>query len=224
MSASPLAAARRAAASKASPFRRQGTRHRGISYRERADGSRTYFVTVGSRHLRVDGGEREALLVQADLRSKQARGLRVTLVETTFAELAEEWFEIGRARWRRSTENGYRMSRVSTGRSRRETSSGRAAMSTSHACSATSLSTQPPETDAASSPRCSNRKLRSERLRSIFSDRIALHVSFASIEEGRRWQRLRPLGDGSPRERSWWACRRFDAASPFSACWRLQSS
>jgi integrase len=94
---------------KASPFKRQGTRHRGISYRERDDGSRTYYVAVGSRHLRVDGGEREALLVQAELRSKQVRGLRVTPAATTFAELAEQWFEIGKARWRRSTQNGYRI-------------------------------------------------------------------------------------------------------------------
>jgi integrase len=94
---------------KASPFKRQPTRHRGVSYRERDGGGRTYFVTVGSRHLRVDGGEREALLVQADLRSKQGRGLRVTPVATTFGELAEEWFELGTARWRRSTQTGYRI-------------------------------------------------------------------------------------------------------------------
>jgi hypothetical protein len=36
---------------KASPFKRQRMRHRGVSYRERDDGGRTYFVSVGSRLL-----------------------------------------------------------------------------------------------------------------------------------------------------------------------------
>jgi hypothetical protein len=53
---------------KTDPYKRYRTRQRGITYRIREDGSRTYYVTAGSRHPRVDGGEREALLVQADLR------------------------------------------------------------------------------------------------------------------------------------------------------------
>jgi integrase len=89
-------------------FKRYATRHRGISYRPRSDGGRTYYVTAGSRHLRVDGGEKEALLVQADLRSKKARGVRVTPAATTFAELAAEWFEARKSSWRPSTQNGYR--------------------------------------------------------------------------------------------------------------------
>jgi integrase len=98
-----------AKANKKNPYKRYETRHTGITYRVRSDGGRTYFVTVGSRHLRVDGGEKEALLVQADLRSRQARGLRVTPDATTFAELAENWFENGKVRWRRSTQGGYRI-------------------------------------------------------------------------------------------------------------------
>lgn len=90
------------------PYKRWPTRYPGISYRERCDGSRTYYVANGSRHLRVDGGEQEALLVQADLRSKRARGLRVTPLPTTFRTVAEAWFTRGCARWRLSTQKGYR--------------------------------------------------------------------------------------------------------------------
>lgn len=94
---------------KPDPFKRHSTRYRGISYRERADGSRSYYVYAQGRHQLVDGGEREALLVQADLRGKAGRGLRVTPVETTFAELAEEWFSLRSPGWRPSTRNGYRI-------------------------------------------------------------------------------------------------------------------
>jgi hypothetical protein len=91
------------------PYKRHKTRHPGISYRVKEDGSRTYFVTIGSRHLRVDGGEQEALLVQADLKLKKARGLRVTPLPTSFRQVAEAWFERGTARWRGSTQDGYRI-------------------------------------------------------------------------------------------------------------------
>jgi integrase len=91
------------------PYKRWPSRYPGISYRARADGSRTYYVARGSRHLRVDGGEQEALLVQADLRSKKGRGLRVTPLPVTFAELAARWFERNAPRWRRSTKRGYRI-------------------------------------------------------------------------------------------------------------------
>ena len=48
------------------PTRRHGTRYRGISYRERADGTRTYSVYFRGRYVGVDGGEKEALAKQAD--------------------------------------------------------------------------------------------------------------------------------------------------------------
>jgi hypothetical protein len=80
---------------KRDPYKRYKTRYPGITYREKEDGSRTYYVTVGSRHRKVDGGEQEALLVQADLRSKKARGLRITPLPTTFRQVAEKWFERG---------------------------------------------------------------------------------------------------------------------------------
>jgi 2-dehydro-3-deoxyphosphogluconate aldolase/(4S)-4-hydroxy-2-oxoglutarate aldolase len=43
------------------PHKRIKTRHRGITYRLRADGSRTYYVYASGRFLAVDGGEKEAL-------------------------------------------------------------------------------------------------------------------------------------------------------------------
>jgi integrase len=92
------------------PYKRHKTRYPGITYREKEDGGRTYYVTVGSRHLKVDGGEQEALLVQADMRSKKARGLRVTPPPTTLGEVAQAWFERGCVRWRRSTQRGYKVS------------------------------------------------------------------------------------------------------------------
>jgi integrase len=72
-------------------FTRHTTRHRGISYRLRADGSRVYSVYIKGTYRTVEGGEREALALQADLRGKVARGERVTLTRTTFAEAAEQW-------------------------------------------------------------------------------------------------------------------------------------
>ncbi len=91
------------------PSTRHSTRHRGVSYRERADGGRTYYVYADGKHHRVDGGEQEALLVQAELRGRLARGLRVTPDQTTFSELAETWYATGSARWRPSTQEGYRI-------------------------------------------------------------------------------------------------------------------
>jgi integrase len=88
---------------------RISTRYRGISYRERDDGSRVFYVYADGRHHRVEGNEKEALLVQAHLRGKKARGLRVTPDKTTFGQLAKEWFEIGKTRWATSTQNGYRV-------------------------------------------------------------------------------------------------------------------
>jgi integrase len=45
------------------------------------------------RYVQVEGGEREALAFQADLRGKVARGQRVSPAKVTFAEVAELWFE-----------------------------------------------------------------------------------------------------------------------------------
>ena len=74
------------------PYLRIPTRHRGISYRPRADGTRQYTVCFQGRYIGVEGGEREALAKQAELRGKAARGERpVTSTRATFAEVAEQW-------------------------------------------------------------------------------------------------------------------------------------
>jgi len=74
------------------PLKRHRTRHRGISYRLRADRSRQYAVFFQGRYLGVEGGEQEALAKQAELRGKAARGERtVAPTRVTFAEVAEQW-------------------------------------------------------------------------------------------------------------------------------------
>ena len=73
------------------PFKRHKTRHPGISYRLRADGSRAYNVYAQGRQHPVAGGEAEALTLQADLRSKQARGIRNKVSKLKFETLAQEW-------------------------------------------------------------------------------------------------------------------------------------
>src|SRR4051812_46208094 len=75
------------------PFKRRKTRHPGISYRLRGDGSRTYSVYFRGKYLSVVGGEQDALARQAELRSQAAKGEAVVLPgRETFAEVAELWF------------------------------------------------------------------------------------------------------------------------------------
>jgi integrase len=88
--------------------RRNKTRHRGVSYRKRADGSRSYSVFFQGRYLAAGTTEKEALAKQADLRGRQAKGERIVVpTKTTFAELAEQWFE-SKHRLRAWTRRGYR--------------------------------------------------------------------------------------------------------------------
>jgi integrase-like protein len=74
------------------PFKRHRTRHRGVTYRVRADGSRQYFVYAQGKQHPVEGGEREALVRQAELRGKVARGEKIAPVKVRFQEVAEQWF------------------------------------------------------------------------------------------------------------------------------------
>ena len=41
------------------PFKRNKTRYRGVTYRFRSDGSRTYSVYFQGSHVAVKGGEKE---------------------------------------------------------------------------------------------------------------------------------------------------------------------
>jgi integrase len=77
----------------ADPTRRQKTRHRGISYRQRRDGTRTYSVYWKGRYVSAGTTEQEAIAKQADIRGKAGRGERVTSTRATFDEVAELWFE-----------------------------------------------------------------------------------------------------------------------------------
>ena len=77
---------------------RVATRHRGISYRILKDGSKSYSVYWRGSYVKVDGGEAEARLAQAELRAADARGNRsVTLrpaeepEPVTFGVLSAEW-------------------------------------------------------------------------------------------------------------------------------------
>jgi integrase len=77
----------------AGPHKRIKTRHRGITYRLKADGSRSYYVYAGGRQIAIIGGEKGALAKQAELRGRLARGERVAPRPVKFREAAEEWFE-----------------------------------------------------------------------------------------------------------------------------------
>ena len=72
-----------------SPYKRHKTRWPGITYRERADGSRSYFARHAGRQVLVEGGEKEALELQAKLRA--APKGTVVASNVRFETLAEEW-------------------------------------------------------------------------------------------------------------------------------------
>jgi len=75
-------------------FKRHKTRHRGITYRVRKGGGRTYAVYSQGSYITVEGGEREALAKQAELRGKTARGENPPVsTKMTFAVVAEQWFD-----------------------------------------------------------------------------------------------------------------------------------
>jgi hypothetical protein len=92
------------------PFTRHKTRHRGVVYRKRQGGERTYYVYGQGRYIAAGGTEKEALVKQAELRGTTARGNPVIVrARVTFGETAEEWFETKhRLRW--TTRQNYRRS------------------------------------------------------------------------------------------------------------------
>jgi integrase len=76
------------------PCPRIPTRHRGISYRPRKDGTRAYSAYFKGRYIGIDGGEQEALAKQAELRGKAAKGEKpLAPTKVTFGEVAEQWLE-----------------------------------------------------------------------------------------------------------------------------------
>ncbi|HET8893021.1 MAG TPA: tyrosine-type recombinase/integrase [Gaiellaceae bacterium] len=90
-------------------YKRHSTRYRGISYRERADGSRTYAVYFQGKYVTAGATEKDARNKQSDLLGRKARGERVVVNDrTTFAELAESWYESKSHRLRKRTSDYYR--------------------------------------------------------------------------------------------------------------------
>ena len=90
-------------------FKRHKSRHRGVSYRLRADGSRTYSVYWRGRYVPGGTTESEALAKQAEIRGKAHRGERVIVPAKTLLEAeAEEWYEDARRRLRPGTTSNYR--------------------------------------------------------------------------------------------------------------------
>jgi integrase len=89
------------------PFKRHATRHRGVTYRSKADGTKSYYVYAQGRQVAVKGGEREALARQAELRSQVAKGERIAPVNVKFGQVGEEWLA-GKTKLRSKTRTDYR--------------------------------------------------------------------------------------------------------------------
>jgi len=93
----------------ASTVRHRSKRHRGVYFRLKADGSRTYNVYHEGAFVPAGTTEGEALGKQAELRGAKAKGEKPILPgKTTFAELAETWFESKKTRLRPRTASYYR--------------------------------------------------------------------------------------------------------------------
>ncbi len=95
----------------ANPHKRyRSKRHPGIYYRERANGTRNYSVYFQGGFVAAGATEHAALAKQAELRRRKARGEKVVVNDrTTFAELAEQWFD-GKTKLRPRTRADYRAS------------------------------------------------------------------------------------------------------------------
>src|SRR4051794_11672337 len=76
----------------ADPTKRHKTRYRGISYRERKDGTRQYSVYWRAQYIGAGDTENAAVAKQAELRDQAANGeAPITPNQLTFATVAEEW-------------------------------------------------------------------------------------------------------------------------------------
>jgi integrase len=90
-------------------YKRNRTRYAGISYRVRADGSRSYAVSFQRKFVPAGTTEKEALAKQAELRRHKARGEKIVVNgKTTFREIAEEWFDAKGPKLRDRTRSYYR--------------------------------------------------------------------------------------------------------------------
>jgi integrase len=90
------------------PFTRHPTRHRGIVYRVRDGGQRSYYVYGGGRYVAAGSTEKEAVAKQAELRGKAARGEPVIVAgKATFCDVADAYME-SKHRLRAGTRQTYR--------------------------------------------------------------------------------------------------------------------
>lgn len=90
-------------------YKRHATRHRGLTYRERAGkGARTYYGYVSGKQVPVGSNESEALARYSELRAKSARGEPVVPTQLKFGAVAEEWFASKEKRLRPWTLVNYR--------------------------------------------------------------------------------------------------------------------
>lgn len=75
-------------------LKRHKTRHRGISYRERADGSRTYYLFTAGKYVACGPREGDALRKRDELGGKRDRREPIVLpTKVTFEEYAARWLE-----------------------------------------------------------------------------------------------------------------------------------
>lgn len=85
------------------------TKHRGLSYRLRGDGSKTFYGVVDSRRVKlVSTTERDALAEYSELRVKKSKGEVVAPSAVKFRDLVETWFTSKEAPKATSTRTLYR--------------------------------------------------------------------------------------------------------------------
>jgi integrase len=87
------------------------TRHRGLVYRLKEDGTRTYLGFADGRRVRLNATtERDAVSEYSELRGAVAKGSKVPPANLRFQAVAEEWLEQKGDRLRPHTKANYRAS------------------------------------------------------------------------------------------------------------------
>ena len=74
-------------------YTRHSTQHRGLSYRERSDGQKTFYGLVDGRRMKLDAiSLRDAVAEYGELRGKVAKGVKLPPAKVRFADAAEAWY------------------------------------------------------------------------------------------------------------------------------------
>lgn len=75
-------------------YTRHTTRHRGLSYRQRADGTKTFYGLLNGRRVKLDATQqREAVAEYGELRGDVAKGVKIPPANVRFGDVAEAWYE-----------------------------------------------------------------------------------------------------------------------------------